>query len=88
MRKLTKLAETTKCNFHLEFNPHKSLYETAEQHFIPRVDDFYDTVGEINYTQDIWVVHVYPRTRVGFISAISNYLDALLDWAIDGAKDY
>ena len=88
MNRLTKLAEATKCDFHLEFNPHKSLYETAEQHFIPMVDDFYDTVGEIDYSKDIWTIQVYPRTPVGFIAAISNNLDALLDWAIDGAKEY
>lgn len=50
--------------------------------------DFYDEVGEVDYQKDIWTVQVYARTPVGFIAAVSNNLDLLIDWAVEGARDY
>jgi hypothetical protein len=90
MSKLEDLAKVTECNFHLEFNPHKSTYEEAEP-YIREIGDgsgFYDEVGELDFTKDIWTLQIYPRTPVGFIAGVSNNLDDLVDWGIDGAKEY
>jgi len=88
--KLLQLAAVTDCNFHLEFNPHKAMYEDAKKYIteMGNGDGFYDEVGDIDYSKDIWTIQVYPRTRVGFISAVSNNPYELIDWAIEGAKDY
>lgn len=87
---LDQLAEATKCNFHLEFNPHKSYYEDAKEYIttMGNGDGFYDEVGDIDYVKDIWTIQVYPRTPVGFIAAVSNDPDALIEWAIAGTKGY
>ena len=92
MDKLQELRKIVKCGIHIESNIHKDMYETAEQYYGEYVYDesnhLYDIVGEIDWDKDIWTVHVYPRTPVGFIAGLSNDLDELLDWAIQGAKDY
>jgi hypothetical protein len=90
MSKLDELATETKCNFHLEFNPHKSYYEEAKVYItgMGNGDGFYDEVGDIDYAKDIWTIQVYPRTPIGFIAAVSNNVDKLIDWAIEGAKAY
>lgn len=90
MDKLQTLAEAIVCNFHLEFNPHKSMYEQAEEYIRGMGDGsgFYDEVGDIDFTKDIWVLQIYPRTPIGFIAGVSNNLDELLDWGIEGAKEY
>ena len=92
MSNLTELAAATKCDFTLEFNPHKSSYQSAKEYITNlqelNNDPLYDEVGTIDYTKDIWTIQVYPSTPVGFIAGVSNNLDELLDWAIEGAKDY
>lgn len=89
MSKLQHLAKHTKCNFHLEFNAHKSYYEKPEEYYSQMGNGhFYDEVGDIDYLKDIWTVQIYARTPVGFIAAISNDIDSLLDWAIEGAINY
>lgn len=88
--KLHELSVVIKCDFNLQFNPHKSVYETAEKYIreMGNGDGFYDEVETIDFGKDIWTIQVYPRTPVGFIAGVSNDLDALLDWAIEGAKAY
>lgn len=90
MSNLQDLAETTKCNFHLEFNPHKATYEDAEEYIntMGNGDGFYDEVGKIDFAKDIWTLQIYPRTPVGFIAGVSNGLDELISWGIEGAKGY
>ena len=88
--KLQELTNVINCNFTLDFNPHKSSYEDAETYIteMGNSDGFYDEVGELDYTKDIWTIQVYPHTPIGFISGVSNNLDELLDWAIEGSKNY
>ena len=88
--KLQELATATNCNFTLEFNPHKSSYEDAKKYIteMGNGDGFYDEVGKLDYTKDIWTLQVYPRTPIVFIAGVSNNLDELLDWAIEGDENY
>lgn len=84
-KRIQQLSEVTNCNFHLEFNPHKSVYEEAQE-YIGR--NFYDELDGLDFTKDIWTLQIYPRTPIGFIAGVSNNLDELLDWGIEGAKGY
>lgn len=88
--KLFELAKATNCNFHLEYNPHKSMYESAEKYIteMGNGDGFYDEVGEVDYNKDIWTLQVYPRTPIGFIAAVSNNPYELIYWGIEGATEY
>lgn len=86
--RLNELRKIVECGIHIESNVHKDMYETAEQYYISYVKDFYDVVGDLDYNKDIWTIQVYPKTPIGFIAGISNNLDELIEWAIEGAKDY
>ena len=87
MNKLDRLAQVVKASGSIELNPHKAIYEEACSYFNDQGFKR-DVVGEIDWTKDIWEVHIYPKTPVGFICGISNDIDALLDWAIEGAVEY
>lgn len=87
MGTLIELAKYTNASAHLELNPHKGFYEDAKSYFTDREMDL-DKIGEIDWSKDIWTLQVYPKTPVGFIQGISNDVNALIDWAIEGAKGY
>lgn len=87
MNKLKELSKFIGASGTIDFNPHKAYYEKAYDYFNGR--DFKpDVIGDIDWNKDIWEVHIYPRTPVGFICGISNNIDDLLDWAIEGCKEY
>lgn len=87
---LKTLSDHCEASFHLEYNPHKSMYETVPQYLagIGGNEPFYDEVGEINPDLDIWTIQVYPKTPIGFVCGASNDLDRLVIWAIEAAKEY
>lgn len=87
MSKLEELAKVVSASGTIELNPHKAFYEKAYEYFNDR-DFKRDEVGVIDWDKDIWEAHIYPKTPVGFICGISNSIDDLLDWAIEGSKEY
>ena len=87
MSGLRNLQEHVKASAHIELNPHKAFYEDAEAYFKDRDIDC-DHVGKLDWSKDIWTAQVYPSTPIGFILGISNDIDALVEWAVEGAKGY
>jgi len=89
MDKFLELAKLTKASYILGCNEPRGFYEDPKEYYTGKEHGIYpDQVGEIDWSLDIYEIQVYPKTPVGFIKAISNDLDALLDWAIEGAKNY
>lgn len=87
MDKLIKeLTGICKASVHIDINPFKAYYESAEEWFDHEAND--DVIGELDLTKDIYVVQAYPKTPVGFIRGVSNDLETLLKWAIEASKDY
>lgn len=67
-----------KCGLYLSHNEHKDVYETVE--------DFYEPVqfpeGEWEKAvaaDNVWSLHWYPDTPVGFYRVCASSLDAIQD---------
>jgi hypothetical protein len=88
MEKLIELTKLTKASFELAANEHRVFYEEPEEYYFGVRGIEPDRVGEIDWEKDIWDIMVYPRTPVGFVRAISNDLESLIDWAIEAAKEW
>lgn len=84
MDKLLELASLVDCTYSLSFNEHKDYYEPSTEYYQKR--NIADSIGIINWEGPIFRLYVYPRTPVRFITAISNDLDSLVDWAIAQVK--
>ena len=84
---IEQLAAECKASVHIDINPFRAYYQSADD-WLATDGTKLDHVGDIDTAKDIYVVQAYPRTPVGFISGVSNDLDELLKWAIEGAKDY
>lgn len=69
----------------LTYNDHKIVYETAAQHINDNPDYYSDAwVSEEQRlkaiaTNELWTLHWYPNTPVGFNVLHSAELDPLLD---------
>lgn len=89
MEKLLELSALVECSIQLHFNEHKEDYESVAKHwFDPRGARISpEIVGELNIDADVWTLRIYSRTPVAFYEAISNDLDALIQWAIDAVKE-
>jgi hypothetical protein len=78
------------CGLYLEHNPHKDSYLTVLEYLADRADAFdFPNEGErqkaIN-TDELWTLHWYPDTPVGFLSVAAATLDELLRYAGEVGK--
>lgn len=77
-----------KAGLTLMHNEHKSLYETAEQYLNSREDYFDDEAFATDTskqrcieTNEIWELHWYPNTPVGFNNIVGATLEEVLEKA-------
>lgn len=68
------------CELMLTHNPHKSNYETVEQHTETMSADWVSEEQKLKAfaTQSLWELHWYPSTPVGFIAYAACDLDVLM----------
>ena len=69
-------------------NEHKGSYETVEQwikNVDLNVDDFvsYDEMMECIKNNDMWNIHWYPDTPVGFYSIYGSSFESVLNKALE-----
>jgi len=73
----------------IEHNPHFSVHETVEQwitsHWEDRTEDCvdYDEMVRLN---EIWWVHWYPKTAIGFYTVGASTLEKALAAAMEASK--
>ena len=72
------------CSLNLEHNKHRDYYQTVQE-WIDE-NDFYDWVNESDKeecikTNEIWTIHWYPITPIGFHSLVAPTLEKLLEYA-------
>lgn len=75
------------CNLRIERNPHGSSYDTIEKWLLDNEDwaDVLDGEREkIISSGNLWLLHVYPDTPIGFYAIAASTLDALIDKAMNG----
>lgn len=65
----------------LEHNDHRTVYETVEQYYCGGdwIDDWVSDaeMQKAIQTDEVWVLHWYPRTPVGFHRLLASSLEAL-----------
>lgn len=76
------------CELHLTHNEHRNNYQTLEQFAADRELDLDDWVSveqrdKAMAAQDVWELHWYPDTPVGFYRLFAYDLDVLLAAARD-----
>lgn len=86
MDKLEELASLTQAGYILNCNEHEQFYESALQFHSLRNPNTH-TIGGIDWGRDIWTIQAYSRTPIVFFFAISNDVNALLDWCIAAIKE-
>jgi hypothetical protein len=66
-----------KCGLHLSHNEHRDVYETIEEFY--DADDFIspEEWNKAVAADNVWVLHWYPNTPIGFIRIAASTLDAL-----------
>jgi len=75
------------CSLQLTHNDHLDVYETAETWLVhANRDELYDWKNEEQKqraieTNEIWTLHWYPNTPIGFNSVAAPTLQELLDYA-------
>jgi hypothetical protein len=80
MDKLIELSKKVAVSVHVDFNPHKDFYESAENYFGNFMDQ--SQLEGVDLSKDIWTVQFYPHTPIGFYQLIGNDLEELLDLAL------
>lgn len=66
-----------KCGLYLEHNAHKDVYQTIEdyyklEHFISE-DEYQKAIA----TDNVWNLHWYPETPIGFHCIAASSLEAI-----------
>ena len=73
------------CSLTLEHNPHKESYDDLDRYLIEQelYDEFKDDASreESLVTDELWILHWYPDTPVGFYTVCAPTLDKLLEFA-------
>lgn len=73
------------CNLYVEYNAHKTNYETVKEFFSNNIyidsEDILDKEDCIK-NDTIWNLHVYPATPIGFYSVYASTLEKAIN-AID-----
>lgn len=78
---------------YLEHNPHKKIFKPVEEWIKLQGYDWEyewrDNSSKMRSiaTNDIWILHWYPKTTVGFIAIAAPTLDELLDMAMHVEKE-
>lgn len=72
-----------KCGLTLEHNDHRNTYDEVGQYIVDRDLVFKDDEARNRAiaTDEIWVLHWYPDTPVGFYEVAAPTLDELLTFA-------
>lgn len=76
----------------LHHNEHKTVYETVEQFLGNRF-------GEVDFvspeerakaieTNELWELHWYPNTPVGFYEICASSLEAIFEWLAANKDDF
>ncbi len=71
-------------NLMIEHNPHRANYETVTQWLDDEnrsADVTDDDSAEMLATDEIWVIHWYPETMVGFCAVAAATLEKALERA-------
>tara|TARA_R110000803_G_scaffold114284_2_gene182741 strand:- start:10210 stop:10458 length:249 start_codon:yes stop_codon:yes gene_type:complete len=66
-----------KCGLHLIHNEHLDMYQTVEEFY---EEDWFISPEEWNKAieeDNVWVLHWYPTTPVGFIRIAASTLEAI-----------
>lgn len=75
-------------NLTIEHQPHATNYETVDE-WLARDEGYADICSEdrakIIETGEIWVIHWYPETPVGFCAVAAATLERALELALDEA---
>jgi hypothetical protein len=79
---IDKLLATNPYSFSIEYNEHKNYYETVEQCYDDKKDDFVDW-DECVRTNTVYELHVYPRTPIGFYVVYASTLEKAIEKALE-----
>lgn len=81
MDKILELSKKIQCSIHLEFNPHKDFYESAESYVSNQFTSA--ELEGVDLEKDIWTLQFYPHTPIGFYRLIDNDLERLFERALE-----
>ena len=79
-----------KCTLYLEHNPNKNVYESVEEYLINNEDYIGKNnlkVQECIESNELWVLHWYPETPIGFHVVIGKSLNSCLEQAHNIEKE-
>lgn len=77
------------CGLFLTHNEHRDYYETAREFISSRSTPFKNVEAESRAieTDNIWVLHWYPRNPVGSYIVAAPTLEEVLAWAAEIEKE-
>jgi len=80
-----------KCGLYLTHNEHKDIYQTATD-WLNEHQELHDWKNEEHKlraisTDEIWILHWYPDTPIGFYSIVAPTLEELLEYASEIEKE-
>lgn len=70
-------------SFSLEYNKHRNYYETVEEYFYGRKEDFVDW-DECVATNTVYELHIYPHTPIGFYVVYASTLEKAIKAMLEG----
>ena len=66
-----------KCGLYLEHNAHKDVYETVEEYYKREYFISEDEYQKAIATDNVWNLHWYPETPIGFHCIAASSLEAI-----------
>lgn len=66
-----------KCGLYLEHNVHKDVYETVEDYYKREYFISEDEYQKAIATDNVWNLHWYPETPIGFHCIAASSLEAI-----------
>ncbi len=78
------------CGLYLTHNEHRDYYQSVEEWVDEHEGyDFKDTDSKAKAieTDEVWTLHWYPDTPIGFYSIAAPTLDELLEYAQEEEKE-
>ena len=65
------------CGLYLEHNAHKDVYETVEEYYKREYFISEDEYQKAIATDNVWNLHWYPETPIGFHCIAASSLEAI-----------
>ena len=66
-----------KCGLYLEHNAHKDVYQTVEEYYKREYFISEDEYQKAIATDNVWNLHWYPETPIGFHCIAASSLEAI-----------